>query len=475
VEEARTQDRPHAAFWVGTALVLATAGVLRWQGIGQDSLWFDEGLSLGRARMAWGDFVSRLWMTDLSNQAFYYLLLRPWTAFGESEGWIRGLSALCSAATVAVVAAVGRRLAGSAAGLLAAALLAMHWFAVRFAHEARGYALSALLLALAALALVRWVDEGRRRDLAAWVAACALALHAHFFAVFAVAAQVASLAVLGPRFLRPRLGDLARAAVGLAVAAIPMVAAAFGPSSTSIDWIRRVHVAKALEYLSCLGGGDLDALKLYAVLFSVTVVRAAIEKDAARRWRASFATFAAVLPPLAMLAVSVWKPVFFYRYLALFVPFWPLAAAVALLPRRITKLHAVVGTLVALLLGAEEISQLVRPRAPLEDWRSPAARVAEATNPGDAILYLSPRAGVTFEYYLDRSSQRPERLQHGDLMLAGSQFDLTEAKSRDRVWVVYSRDSRLARWNWSVALRQTHPNSSEFWNAGVMSVWLYTK
>ena len=64
---------------------------------------------------------------------------------------MRSLSAVFVAAAVYVVFLLGRRLAGSGTGLIAAFVLAVSPFAVKYGQEARGYALVMLLVATSLL------------------------------------------------------------------------------------------------------------------------------------------------------------------------------------------------------------------------------------------------------------------------------------------------------------------------------------
>ena len=75
----------------------------------------------------------------------YFLLLHFWLMLGSSLGFLRGLSVLFSVATIPVIYALGARLFGRNAGLIAAWLLAINAFHIRYAQEIRGYAMVALL------------------------------------------------------------------------------------------------------------------------------------------------------------------------------------------------------------------------------------------------------------------------------------------------------------------------------------------
>src|SRR5260221_489289 len=133
----------------------------------------------------------------------YYALAWIWTQLtGTGEFGLRSLSALAGVATVPVAYSLGAELRGRRAGVAAAALIAVNPMLLWYSQEARGYALLALLTAVAALFLVRALDGGRRRDFTAWGVASALALATHYFAIFPIALEAAWLLWRrGPRAL----------------------------------------------------------------------------------------------------------------------------------------------------------------------------------------------------------------------------------------------------------------------------------
>jgi mannosyltransferase len=89
------------------------------------------------ARLPWRPFFYVLRHREI-NMALYYVLLHVWLSLGSTEAFIRGLSVLFSLATVPVLYALGVRVGGRMAGLLAAWLLAINAYHVRYAQEARG-------------------------------------------------------------------------------------------------------------------------------------------------------------------------------------------------------------------------------------------------------------------------------------------------------------------------------------------------
>src|SRR5260370_29673726 len=130
-------------------LITLVAALLRLHGIASKSFWLDEGISVEIARLPWRQFFYVLRRREI-NMALYYLLLHFWLALGTTEGFIRGLSVLFSVATVPALYALGARLFERVAGLLAAWLLAINAYHIRYAQEASGYALVVCLSTLAA-------------------------------------------------------------------------------------------------------------------------------------------------------------------------------------------------------------------------------------------------------------------------------------------------------------------------------------
>ncbi len=125
-------------------LCLWLAGGLRFYRLGAQSLWNDEGLSLG---LAGRDVptILRSAAADIHPPG-YYLLLKVWHAFtGDSEFALRAFSALAGLVLVALLYRLGRVYFDRPGALAAAALGALNPFLVYYSQEARMYALAATL------------------------------------------------------------------------------------------------------------------------------------------------------------------------------------------------------------------------------------------------------------------------------------------------------------------------------------------
>ena len=133
-----------------TQLILAAAMVtalcLACIRLGERAIWLDEATAFRQAHWP----ISSI-LVQPDNAPLHYLILWVWLKFGDSEFWFRFSSVLCFVFTVPVVYAIGRTLHGRRAGLYAAWLAATAPFLIRYAQEARMYALLTLLCSLALL------------------------------------------------------------------------------------------------------------------------------------------------------------------------------------------------------------------------------------------------------------------------------------------------------------------------------------
>ncbi len=162
------------------------------------ALWLDEALSVGIATRPVPELLSAL-RSD-GSPPLYYLLLHAWAGLvGSGDLAVRSLSTAFSLAALPAAWLAGRRLGGAAAGRAALLLLAVSPFAVRYATEARMYALVQLLAVAGVLAVLRALERPTvTRLLPVSLLAGLLAL-SHYWALFLLAAGAALLLLLATR------------------------------------------------------------------------------------------------------------------------------------------------------------------------------------------------------------------------------------------------------------------------------------
>lgn len=407
----RAHSHTTTSSWV-LALITLVAAVLRLHAITAKSFWLDEGISVEIARLPWQQFFYVLRHREI-NMALYYVLLHFWLVLGSTEGFIRGLSVLFSVATVPVMYALGIRLFGRTighyTGLLAAWLLAINAYHIRYAQEARGYTLVVFFGTLATLLLVRNLQEPSSARWSWYTAACALAVYSHFFGALVVLAHGVSLAFLRRRDLPWK--DLARSIRWFIYLMIPigLVVADIGASSTR--WIPPTTMREVLQFFVMVAGNDgirLLALEMIAAGLAVFAVWT--------HWRSGGRTvdgwgrilvFSWLIAPLAVvLAVSVVRPIFIARYMLPCLPAAVLVVAsgiTAIKPRMLAWIFAAAISVFSIL----GVLSYYRHDFDLErdDWRGATSYVLDHALPGDGAFFYQNFGRLPFEFY--RSQRHP--------------------------------------------------------------------
>src|SRR5439155_22385022 len=125
--------------------------------------------------------------------SLYYLFLRLWLHLGSTPAFIRSLSVIFALATIPALYLLGRSLFDSRTGLIAATLLALNAYHIRYSQEACSYALTVLLCVLSSLFFVESLENPSRRVHLGHILTSSLAVYAHFFAALLLLAQYVSL------------------------------------------------------------------------------------------------------------------------------------------------------------------------------------------------------------------------------------------------------------------------------------------
>jgi len=389
-------------------LLSAVAAALRFHAVAARSFWFDEGISVEIARLGWANFARLLWERE-ANMSLYYLLLRGWLLFGGSEFFIRGLSALIGTATVPLLYALGRRFFNSRIGLVAAGLLTVNAYHIRYSQEARGYALAVCMAVLSALFFADFVQSGGERGGIAWAAVSALLLYCHFYGALAVAAEAISLAIARPRPFNWK--NVFRAARWFLYFIFPLMMFVAVRGTSQLNWIRGISFSGLFGFFRLYTGNRGWPLE---ILFGAAALLAALALW--RSWRSSrfsFETWAHVctwislaFPVGFVFAVSEWKPLFVARYLIVCLPALILIAAMGIcairpLPLRILALAALA------VLSVQGILAYYAADFDLwrEDWRSAAYALLAAARPDDGVIFYPGPGRMSYEFY--KSIERP--------------------------------------------------------------------
>jgi hypothetical protein len=363
--------------WALAAITLL-ALALRLVGIGEESLWIDEGWSEHVTRQAPAEMLSSLVRDDV-HPPLYHLLLWGWRRLFPSIEGMRALSAVLMAASVPWVFLFGDRLGGRTVGLTAAILAAVSPTLVFFGQEMRSYALVVLLASISCALWVRLPDAPRR----VWIGtviATTLLLWTHYLTVLLIAAQAVTMA-------RSKRWWTAMGAA--AVLFLPWAPIAWGHVTrvSGNFWLQppdgetvRVAFQGFCYYTDDWTFEDWRVRQAQMILWAIVLALGAI---AAHR-KLSIVGSLVVVPPLLEILVSVHRPIFYARtmlYVTIGLCVLAGFAAAALRSR------AAATALVASLVVVSGIGLLYqRAWIEKEDWRGAAQVIERNRRPGDGLI-----------------------------------------------------------------------------------------
>ncbi|MFJ7157996.1 hypothetical protein ACIQUQ_24100 [Streptomyces sp. NPDC101118] len=369
-------------------------------GLDRGTLWRDEAVTWQVARRTLPEIWHLVASVDAVH-ALYYALVHALFALDPHPGEVvlRLPSLLGAAATAALVAELGVRLARPRVGLWAGLAYAVTPLVSRYAQEGRSYALVGALVALATV-----LFTARRWGGYAVVLAAAGLLHV--FALLVVPAHLLSLRLAGyPPADRRRWA----VATGAACAAVvPLLCRSRGQSG-QVGWLERPG-AEAVGQLVAAFAGPVPAVTAVVPALAAAGIWAAPRV-------AAVAAPLLLVPPALLLGVSQLEPLYYDRYVLFALPGLPLLAAAGFdaLPAALSAVPsrwraarsaeaaapparrpaAVAYGLAGVLLVAAglwaQYAVQVRLRTPEsrgDDFAAVARAARTLVRPGDAVLYV---------------------------------------------------------------------------------------
>ena len=395
-KNAQSQDVFEVQRRVLLGLTIFAGAWLRFHLLAHKSFWFDEGFSVGVARLDWTNLLHLLWVRE-ANMALYYVLLKLWLGFGISEFYVRSLSLVFGLAAIPMVYALGARLFGARTGLIAAFLLSINAFHVRYSQEARAYTLLVFLSALCSWLWVRCIDDPAPRNWRLYTVASLLTVYSHFYGVLVVMAHWLSLGLLPPA-MRPRAAVL-RWLRFFAYGVLPLVIVVWRVGAQPMNWLARPDSAIMRHFFESLAGnGGYKLLGLY-VLSWIAAADGLRRSDRSQRWRYHVLLLWLAFPIVAVFAVSQYKSIFLARYLIACLP-----ASVLLAAAGIARLRGIAQAGMLLVIGILSIGGVFSYYqrdfdVGRDDWRAATQYVLANAQPGDGIFFYTAPGRMSFEYY----------------------------------------------------------------------------
>ena len=385
--------------------IVALAFAVRLYRLDVQSLWFDESLSALFASEPFAWSIRAMLEEGLHHSPLYYVLLRPFAAFGFSEFSLRFLSAALGVLTIPLLAQLGRLTVGSEAGLLAAFLLAINPFHVWYSQEARMYTLLVVASIGAMFFLARNLQSAKLQNWLGLALFVSMGINAHHFAFFIPLIQFTFIVLSlrrNYRLLRPWVVSQLMAGLSLAPWVITVLDwGHFYFSSASnrpVAWLDPLKTLWnfGLGYTETVTPGIVILLSVFAILlaFGAFSIAQSDVRQLLLLWL--------LLPPVVTFSLSLRLPMYLDRYLSVAFPPFLLLVSAGIYHLRRPVLRFVIGTVVtgAMLTGLYQVyyDTSVYSRT---DWRGVGQYLEDNARPGDVIApwyyqYLIP---LTFYYH----------------------------------------------------------------------------
>jgi mannosyltransferase len=414
-------SRSRTVAWL-VAVVPAVLGLITGgYRIGVPPLWRDEAATKEIAGRSVRQIFATMPHDDVVHGAYYLIVHFTEKFVGTSNGALRLPSMIAMAAACAFTALVARRLAAltrspypDITGLVAGVIFALLPYMIRYAQEARSYAIVTMMAAIATYLLLRAVADGRW-----WWAAYGVAIGLtglfNIFGLLILAAHGLSLLAAGFR-ARPQDSPNGRRILGIPLAwlisgvaaivvLIPLIAMAYAQRD-ALSWMSSTTpFIPNLKTIVHLWAGDWALVWPVFGLAAFGVVAGLVADRLAGRPAQPFTPGTVALPwlaapPLLLLAASQLHPVYDIRYVEYCLPalailaawgltwLWRLFTATPLRRVRLAWLPAaaVLAALVVMLLPAD--TAIRQPSVRPDDLEREAQIVADNERPGDIVFFI---------------------------------------------------------------------------------------
>ncbi len=418
-EPGARANRDRQLLRVAAALAIAGGAVAR--GWPRSALWLDEAQSVAFARLDLTAIPHAL-RTD-GAPPLYYLLLHVWMSlFGDSDYAVRSLSVLAALATLPVFWWAVRRLADRRTALLAVVLLAINPFAIRYATEARMYALVVLEVAVGAVLLPAALQRPSARRLAGLTVLTAALLYTHYWALYLLGAVGV---VLLAGLVRHR-ADAARRTWVRVVAAVvcggvlwlPWVPSfRYQATHTATPWAHPPGPLEVFDIPLVHAGGHTRLAWVTLAIFAVAIIAAVLRPmggDRSTRYLlgrqhyvVAAATIVAIGSCLAVAGAMQSGSALAGRYTSVLLP--PMLLLVATGLARVRRLRVAVAAIIVMagLSSALVVREIRSVRTP---GRAIATVLAEQAAPNDVVVFCPDQLGPATARELARRDAPPLQL-----------------------------------------------------------------
>lgn len=442
-------------------VIIGVGAFLRFQGLAAESLWYDEVFAVRMAAQP----LSTVLAAEIFNPPLYFLSLHFWIRLigATDEASVRLLPALLGLVSIPLVYLLTRKLLSNLQALVVTAWVSIASFHIYFAQETKTYTLHLVLTLLSSLFLWNYLKKGfRTQPLILVVLLNTMALYAHYYSVFFVAAQNLVFLALFFRQEVPEGSTQKSVFVKWTVAQFltvlfyaPWLANMFAAAGSG-GQVRRHFLLKIPQaFFSLLLGDTLIPLDEAAVrdiagtlasywyiLLPAFLLFAGLGLESLRRikWRSEAVVFFGILAfsPIVMAAlVSLKVMLFEERYFYFLSPY--LYALVVIAISSLPKRQALYSFGLVALLGLGTWNYFNSPRFGKDQWRDVVSYVEQNFREGDRVILMPNYIDICWEYY--QTKELPTFKVTGDREgIEGPGWEAVKqyALNSERVWYIRS-------------------------------------
>ncbi len=435
--------------WIGLIVTVLIGALLRIYGLGDESIWIDEGQTVAHATKSLSEIV-KYCARDV-HPPLYLFLIHFWTAiFGTSEFSLRMPSALFGIGTLILTFFFTKRLINIRTALLATLFMAISYMGISFSQEARSYAMLLLAIILSYHALLSYLEEKKLRYAIYYILSLSFILYVHYFAVFIILSHQLYFIyrlIREPGNRNKRIISWIGINIGALIIYSPWIyflinqvlqkLGGKGPGS----WVAKPDIYVLYRTFVQLAGGKLPllivAISLVGFIITALIWRSNETDREEGKYRAIdiymliFFWFLATIPVPFVLSWII-TPIYVERYGIQFLPGFCIFLAYLFTRFRPKVIARVLLTLfiITSIIGLYYYYTTLDK----EQWRDVAAYIKKRAKPNQAIVLSAPWIYEPFVYYFGKT-QKPRIIQafeYVDIM--------AETHNYDEVWLVQAHE-----------------------------------
>lgn len=259
--------------------VCAIYVLLRFSGLTDSCLWFDEIFSIHAAEMDW---VNMFWFVaqDLIHPPFFYVLLKLWILIGgESLFWLRLFPVLFSSLALVPFCLLCRQLKISKTSFaVALVLISVNGSLTKYAQEVRMYSVLFCLSLISLWLFARYLNVGK----GIWFLTIVniLLVHTQYFGWFLVVAEVAALLYLQ----RIKIGQMLKMFGLTLISIIPWALTVLKASqlnsdvSQNLSWATKPGLISIFQFILNINepfffrSSSTDPLAIYQIVLPIILI-----------------------------------------------------------------------------------------------------------------------------------------------------------------------------------------------------------